>query len=102
MLARVQSGAALLRLVAAVAAVVWIIAFASSALIYWHTFSGGLVTSTAGSESGFWRLMATLATATQSTWGYALVAALAGLGSLWFENDRARDLLDVLDDEDDL
>jgi hypothetical protein len=74
----------------------------SSALLFWHTFAdSGLATTSATSGNTFWRLMGTVVAATASTWGYALVAALAFLGSLWFDHERARDLFDALDGEDD-
>ena len=35
-----------------------------------------------------------------ATWGYALVAVGAFAASLWFDDSRARDLFELLDDDD--
>ena len=105
---RVDAGRRLLRMVGLVAGVIWLVAVLTSALAQWHVLSdqgsqgvslGTGVINQNPTVDG-WQLIQVIADALDSTWGYALVAVGAFGASLWFDDSRARDLFELLDEDD--
>ena len=99
-----RTGQAALRLVAAGAAIIWLIAVVSTIAFSWHTSAEQGFSSAAFGPSGpssLWRLVEATVESLNSSWGYALVAALAYVGSIWLDNEYARDLLDLSDRDSD-
>ncbi len=104
---QVDAGRRILRAVAIAAAVVWVLAVVLTTISRWHLLADqGVSTVTVpgvinqGSSLSGWDLIEVLAEATSATWGYALVAVAAYVASLWFDDSRARDLFEILDDAD--
>jgi hypothetical protein len=95
--------------VAAAAAIIWLVAVVSTVAFSWHStgtqgFSSGSGVFGPTGPSSLWRFVEATVESLNTSWGYALVAALAYVGSVWLDNEYARDLFDVLDrdrDEDD-
>jgi amino acid transporter len=105
---RVDAGRRILRLVALVAAVLWLIAVVIIFVSQWHELDArgspsvqvpNLIEENPRVDG--WSLMAIAGDSLESTWGYALVAVAAFGASLWFDDSKARDLFELLDEGDD-
>jgi hypothetical protein len=98
-LSSIERASRILTLVAAVAALLWVIALIVTFSAAWTQFEG--ISSGfggTGSEATNDRLVRTLATALSNTWGYLLVAVLAYAASSLAEARRAAVLIDALED----
>jgi hypothetical protein len=87
------SGAQMLKWVAGVAAALWL---ATVVFIFWTQWSGG---SSGFGDDGL-RFRQSLATALSASWGWAMVAVIALLGSLLLRGQLARLWLDSESDEE--
>jgi hypothetical protein len=104
-LTRVRIGVNLLRALAIAAVCIWLVAFFSTIAFQWSVLdqnsslqgSIGIVQQTQDTQL---KVFGVVSAAAESTWGYALVAAVAFSASLWFDNTRANELLADLDDSD--
>jgi hypothetical protein len=100
----IELTAKVLRVVAIVAGVVWLLGVVAAAWTSWDTSvfvtQSNRVGSTA-SEGSFERLRYTMAAVASATWGYAIVAVVALAGWVFAESRRAVVYLDALDDIDD-
>jgi len=98
-LSSIERASRILTVVAAVAAVLWIVALIVTFSTAWTQFEG-LQSGFGGSvsEATNDRLMRTLAAALSNTWGYLLVAVLAYAASSLAEARRAAVLIDALED----
>jgi uncharacterized membrane protein YhaH (DUF805 family) len=102
LLTRANTGAMILRLVAAVMGLVWLVTAASAFATEWHQIdaSGGEGVLGTGSST-LWRLTTSVTVSGQASWGYAIAAAIALAATVWMTRLQAGDALDALDEDDD-
>jgi len=99
-LSTIEWGAKVLKVVAGVAAFLWVVALVAIFWSYWRMSSGATYPTgitTGGVDND--RLLQTIATTLQATWGYALVAAIAYLGSMLLHGQRMRLLIAAMGDD---
>jgi hypothetical protein len=103
----VERGRTILRIVAVVAAILWLVAILSLAISAYHQLNNSGTPAVnvpnlleQNPHVDGWNLLSILAGSLQTTWGYALVAVAAYIGSMWFDDARARDLFELLDEVD--
>ncbi len=101
----IELTAKVLRVVAIVAGVVWLLGVVAAAWTSWDTSvfvtQSNRVGSTASDEGSFERLRYTTAAGAAAPGGYAIVAVVALAGWVFAESRRAVVYLDALDDIDD-
>ncbi len=102
LLTRANTGAMLLRLVAVVLGLIWLVTAVSAFATEWHQLdeSGGAGVLGTGT-SNLWRLTTSMTVSGQASWGYAIAAAIALAATVWMTREQARDALDALDEDDD-
>jgi hypothetical protein len=105
---RVDGGRRLLRAVAAAAAALWLVAVVATALSTWHTLDVQNAPAVdipniieQNPKLDGWSVIRVVETSLEASWGYAIVAALAFAASTYFDDARARDLFEQLDDLED-
>jgi len=99
-LSSIEWGAKVLKVVAGIAAFLWLAALVTIFWNQWRMSSGisyptGITTGAMDND----RVLQTLATTLASTWGYALVAVIAYLGSMLLHGQRMRLLIAAMGDD---
>jgi hypothetical protein len=97
-LSSIEWGAKVLKAVAVGAAVLWVVAVIAMFWNWWDLSDQQISLTTGAVKTD--RLLQTVATTLQSTWGYALVGVLAYTGAMLLHGQRMRLLVAAMSDDD--
>lgn len=99
----VRTGATVLKVAAAIASGLWILALVTTFWNWWELSDTGSAESMLGITTGSMdneRILQVLVSTLQSTWGYLIAAVLAYAASIALHAQRLRVLIDAATDDD--